>query len=163
MYLDNKLQNAYVLLCDIYCRYLFDCAFYAERSRGVVSRTRLSELMVEAQKKAYGKLLDESGHHPLFWASKLHFFLTERPFYNYPYTVGYLFAVGVYDRARKEGASFAKKYVALLEDTGSMTTDQVAIKHLGVDLKTEDFWQSAVDRAMADVTEFVKLAGSSGR
>jgi len=161
MYLDNKLQNAYVLLCDIYCRYLFDCAFYAERSRGVVSRTRLSELMVEAQKKAYGKLLDESGHHPLFWASKLHFFLTERPFYNYPYTVGYLFAVGVYDHARKEGASFAKKYVALLEDTGSMTTDQVALKHLGVDLKTEDFWQSAVERALADVTEFVKLAGSS--
>jgi oligoendopeptidase F len=163
MYIDNKLQNAYILMCDIYCRFLFDCAFYEERSRGMVSRARLSELMVEAQKKAYCKLLDESGYHPLFWASKLHFYITGQPFYNYPYTVGYLFAVGVYDRARKEGPSFAKKYVALLEDTGSMTTDQVALKHLGVNLKTEDFWQSAVDRAMADVTEFVKLAGSSRR
>jgi len=163
MYLDQKLQNAYVLLCDLYCRYLFDLAFYAERKNGTVERDRLSELMVQAQKQAYGKLLDESGHHPLFWASKLHFYLTDRPFYNYPYTVGYLFATGVYDRARKEGPGFAKKYVALLEDTGSMTTDDAARKHLGVDLKTEDFWQAAVDRALADVTEFVKLAGSSRR
>jgi len=163
MYLDQKLQNAYVLLCDLYCRYLFDLAFYAERKNGTVERDRLSELMVQAQKQAYGKLLDESGHHPLFWASKLHFYLTDRPFYNYPYTVGYLFATGVYDRARKEGSSFAKKYVALLEDTGSMTTDDAAEKHLGVDLKTENFWQSAVNRALADVTEFVKLAGSSRR
>ncbi len=163
MFLDQKLQNAYVLMCDIYCRFLFDNAFYAERRKGVVSRTRLDELMIEAQKLAYGKLLDESGHHPLFWASKLHFFLSDRPYYNYPYTVGFLFATGVYDRARKEGGSFAKKYIALLEDTGSMTTDDVARKHLGVDLKTEDFWQAAVDRALADVTEFVKLTGSSGR
>ena len=159
-YLDFKLQNAYVLFCDIYSRYLFDCAFYAARRNGVLSRARLDELMIDAQRKAYGKLLDESGYHPLFWASKLHFFLTDRPFYNYPYTVGYLFATGVYDRAKKEGASFAKKYVALLEDTGSMSTDDVARKHLGVDLTTEDFWQAAVDRALADVAEFVRMAAS---
>ncbi|MEW5795305.1 MAG: M3 family oligoendopeptidase [Candidatus Zixiibacteriota bacterium] len=163
MYLDQKLQSAYVLMCDIHCRYLFDCAFYDERRKGVLSRNQLNELMVQAQKQAYGRLLDESGYHPLFWASKLHFFLTDRPFYNYPYMVGYLFATGVYDRARKEGPSFAKKYVALLEDTGSMSTDDVARKHLGVDLKTEDFWQSAIDRALADVAEFVKLTGVNVR
>ena len=158
MLVDQKLQAAYTLFCDLHSRYLFDCAFYAQRKNGIVGRERLCEMMVQAQKQAYGPLLDESGYHPLFWASKLHFFLSNVPFYNYPYTVGYLFAVGVYDRARKEGSAFAPKYEALLRDTGSMTTDQVAAKHLGVDLTREDFWQAAVERALADVPEFVELA-----
>ena len=158
LYLDQKLQSAYVLFCDLQSRYLFDRAFYAERAKGMVARARLDELMVEAQKKAYGPLLDESGHHPLFWASKLHFYLSDQPFYNYPYTVGFLFATGVYDRAKKEGKAFAEKYDALLADTGSMSTDEVAKKHLGVDLTKDDFWKDAVERSMADVPAFVELA-----
>ena len=161
MLLDQKLQQAYVLFCDIRCRFLFDTAFYAERRKGVVSKDRLCELMLEAQSQAFGKLLDDSGRHPLFWASKLHFYLTDRPFYNYPYTFGYLFAGGVYDRAKKEGRSFAPKYQALLADSGSMTTDQAAKKHLGVDLAGESFWRSAVARSLADVDAFVKLAAGA--
>ncbi len=160
MLLDQKLQGAYVLFCDIYCRYLFDCAFYAERTKGIVGNKRLNKLMIESQKRAFGPLLDESGYHPLFWASKLHFFVTDSPFYNFPYTFGYLFATGVYQLAKREGKGFATKYSALLSDTGSMTTEQVAKKHLGVDLTKGEFWQEAVDNALADVGKFVKLAES---
>ncbi len=160
MLLDQKLQQAYVMFCDIHTRYIFDSNFYPERKKGVVPKERLNELMIEAQKKAYGPLLDESGYHPLFWASKLHFFITDSPFYNYPYTFGFLFAGGVYDRATKEGPAFAEKYRAMLADTGSMTTEEVAMKHLGVDLTKEDFWVDAVNRAMIDVKDFVKLAES---
>jgi pepF/M3 family oligoendopeptidase len=159
MLLEQKLQQAYVLFCDIHTRYLFDLAFYAERKDGPVSKDRLCEMMIESQKKAFGTLLDESGYHPLFWASKLHFYITDNPFYNYPYTFGFLFAGGVYDRARKEGRAFAEKYKALLADSGSMTTDQAAKKHLGVDLAKEEFWKDAVARSLGDVDEFVKLAG----
>jgi len=160
MLLDQRLQGAYILFCDIYSRYLFDCAFYAERAKGIVSNERLNELMIESQKRAFGTLLDESGYHPLFWASKLHFFITDAPFYNFPYTFGFLFATGVYQRAKKEGKAFAEKYRALLSDTGSMTTEQVAKRHLGADLTKEDFWQEAVDHALADIGTFVRLAES---
>ena len=159
MLLEQKLQQAYVLFCDIYTRFLFDQSFYSERRTGPVAKERLCELMVEAQKKAFGNLLDESGYHPYFWASKLHFYITDHPFYNYPYTFGFLFAGGVYDRASKEGKAFAPKYQALLADSGSMTTDQAARKHLGVDLAKEDFWRDAVARSLAELDEFVKLAG----
>ena len=98
------------------------------------------------------------GHHSLFWCSKLHFYLAGQPFYNWPYTFGYLFAGGVYDRAKKEGTAFADKYAALLADTGNMSTEDVAMKHLGVDLSKEDFWVDAVNRSLSDVGEFVKLA-----
>lgn len=163
MLIDQKLQQPFIFFCDIHTRYLFDSWFYEERKNGVVGKERLRELMVKAQKQAFGPLLDESGHHPLFWASKLHFYITDAPFYNYPYTVGFLFAGGVYDRARKEGSAFADKYRALLADTGSMTTEDVAMKHLGADLTKEDFWNDAVNRSLADVDEFVKLAREVGK
>ncbi|RKX27149.1 MAG: oligoendopeptidase [Candidatus Zixiibacteriota bacterium] len=160
MLLDQKLQSAYTMFTDIHCRYLFDKAFYAERANGIVQTEKLSEMMIEAQKKAFGNLLDESGYHPLFWCSKLHFYITGAPFYNFPYTFGYLFSGGVYDRAKKEGPAFADKYRSLLGDTGSMMTEDLAREHLGVDLSARDFWEDAVSRSLGDVDEFVKLAES---
>jgi pepF/M3 family oligoendopeptidase len=159
MLLDQKLQNAYTLFCNIYARYLFDRAFYDERKKGILSRSRLDELMVESQKKAFVGTLAPGGYHKLFWASKLHFFMTDVPFYNFPYTFGYLFATGVYRRAKAEGPAFAKKYRALLEDTGKMTSEDVAKKHLGVNLSKEDFWHEAIETALSDIEPFVKLAG----
>jgi oligoendopeptidase F len=117
--------------------------------------------MIAAQKTAFGGTLDPvEGHHPLFWASKLHFFYTEAPFYNYPYTFGFLFAGGVYEQATRQGKPFAPKYRALLEDTGKMMTEDVAAKHLGVDLTKDDFWMKSVDRAMTYVDEFARLANN---
>jgi pepF/M3 family oligoendopeptidase len=156
--LNNKIQEGFIMFCNIYCRYLFDCRFYAERQAGSVPKERLNELMVEAQKEAFGPIMAEDGHHPLFWASKLHFFVTDAPFYNFPYTFGYLFASGIYDRAKKEGPAFARHYRALLADTGSMTAEEVARKHLGIDLASPAFWDEAVDRVLADIDPFIRLA-----
>jgi len=158
MLLDQKLQNAYILFCNLHARFIFEKAFYSERKNSLVSRQRLDELMVNAQKQAFMGTLARDGYHPLFWASKLHFYLTEQPFYNFSYTFGYLFASGVYDRAKAEGPSFARNYQALLADTGKMTSEDVAKKHMGVDLTREDFWADAVNRVLADVEPFVKLA-----
>lgn len=160
MLLDQKLQGTYTMFCNIYARYLFEKSFTEERADGVLDKDHMNELMVTAQKEAFGDLLDESGYYPLFWASKLHFHMSELGFYNYPYTFGFLFAGGVYDRAKKEGPSFAPRYRAMLADTGVMTTEEVASKHLAVDLTDEAFWTHAVTRSLADVDEFVKLADS---
>jgi pepF/M3 family oligoendopeptidase len=157
--LDKKLQEHFIMFCNIYARYLFETRFYHERGKGSVPKERLNEIMVQAQKDAYGSILAEDGYHPVFWASKLHFSETGVPFYNYPYTFGHLFAGGIYDRAKKEGPGFAEKYKALLADTGSMTCEEVARNHLGVDLAAGGFWTDAVDRALSDVDTFIKLAG----
>jgi oligoendopeptidase F len=157
MLLDQKLQRTYIMFCNLHARFIFDSMFYVERKSGPVSRIRLDEIMTQAQKEAFGDTIE--GYHPLFWASKLHFFLTGLPFYNFPYTFGLLFAGGVYDRAQKEGGGFFPKYRALLHDTGSMTTEDLGKKHLGVDLTKGDFWNDAVNRMLEDVQPFVELAG----
>lgn len=157
MLLDQKLQAVYTMFCDIQSRYLFDQQLYTVRQEKSLSSPELQEMMVEAQKKAFGDLLDESGYHPYFWCSKLHFYLTDTPFYNFPYTFGYLFSAGVYALAKKEGSAFAENYRTLLTDTGSMKTEPIAQKHLGVDLTKDEFWVEAVNNVLSDVDEFVKL------
>ncbi|WP_128894599.1 M3 family oligoendopeptidase [Longirhabdus pacifica] len=153
--LDDKIQRSIAFYMNIHARFLFETRFYEERKNGTVSVERLNELMVTAQKDAY---LDQLGdYHPHFWASKLHFYITSYPFYNFPYTFGYLFSAGIYARAAEKGTSFEDDYIALLQDTASMKVEDLASKHLGVDLTKPDFWQSALDISLDDVDQFLKL------
>ena len=155
--IDKKIEESFTMCCDIRSRFIFESNFYNERKKGAVPKDRLNELMVEAQKEAFGDILDADGYHPLFWASKQHFSISALAFYNFPYTFGHLFAGGIYDRARKEGAAFADAYRGLLSDTGAMTCEEVAKKHVGVDITKQDFWNDAVARSLGDVDEFVEL------
>jgi pepF/M3 family oligoendopeptidase len=153
--LEDKIQRTIAFFMNIHARFIFETNFYEERSKGLVSVERLNELMVSAQKKAFKDSL--SSYHPHFWAAKLHFYSTEVPFYNFPYTFGYLFSAGIYAKAQEVGPAFEDQYISLLRDTGSMTVEQLAQKHLGVDLTKPDFWQSAVDMAIEDVKQFMAL------
>jgi oligoendopeptidase F len=152
---EDKLQRAVAFFMDIHARFLFETRFYERRKQGPVSVEELNALMLQAQKDGFHHAL--SVYHPYMWASKLHFYITGAPFYNFPYTFGYLFSTGIYARAQAEGPSFARKYVALLRDTGRMTVEDLAKKHLGVDLTQPEFWQSAVDAVLEDVDLFLEL------
>jgi len=156
--LDLKLQEALIHFCNIRCRFIFETNFYEERKAGTVSRERLGELMRDAQKTSFGKMLSEDGFHSRFWASKAHFYITEYPFYNFPYTVGFLLAEGIYDYSQKADGSFAGKYSDLLCDTGVMSTEDVIKKHLNKDLTSDEFWTTAVNRVLAPVSDFKNLA-----
>ena len=112
--------------------------------------------MLDAQKEAYLDALDE--WHPTFWFSKGHFHGTSVPFYNYPYTFGFLFATGIYAKALKMGNEFEPMYMDLLQHTGTMTVEDLAMKYLQTDLTKPDFWQDAIDLALADLQEFLSLA-----
>ncbi len=154
--LDRKLGDAAAFLMNIRARFDFEREFFARRAKGQLSVDELSALMTDAQKTAYHNGLSQ--YHPLFWASKLHFYITRAPFYNFPYTFGFLFSHGIYAMAREAGAGFKNHYIALLRDTGSMDTETLAQTHLGVDLTQPAFWETAVDEVLADVEPFVDLA-----
>ncbi|WP_026905931.1 M3 family oligoendopeptidase [Paucisalibacillus globulus] len=153
--LEDKVQRSIAFFMNIHARYLFETRFYEERKQGMVSTKRLNELMVEAQKEAYCDALSE--YDPTFWASKLHFHITGTPFYNFPYTFGYLFSLGIYAHAQNSNKSFEDEYIALLRDTGRMEVEDLARKHLNVDLTKSDFWENAIALCVKDVEEFISL------
>lgn len=158
--LEDKIQRSVAFFMNIHARFLFETRFYEERKNGIVSATRLNELMEAAQKEAYGDALETT--HPHFWASKLHFYITDVPFYNFPYTFGYLFSLSIYAKAISEGANFEEKYIALLQDTAVMTVEDLAMKHLGEDITNEAFWIKGINLCIQDVNEFIQLTNAKG-
>ena len=153
--LDVKLQNAIAMFMNIHARFIFESNFYAARQKGLVATDEITRLMVEAQKEAY---IDGLGsYHPHFWAAKLHFFIDEVPFYNFPYTFGYLFSLGIYAKASQHADGFEDQYIALLRDTASMTTEELAKKHLDTDLHQATFWQAGIDMVLKDIATFMDL------
>ncbi|MFD2628191.1 M3 family oligoendopeptidase [Oceanobacillus kapialis] len=153
--LEDKIQRSVAFFMNIHARFIFENRFYEERKEGLVSVDRLNEIMVEAQKEAYQNALDE--YDPNFWSSKLHFHITGVPFYNFPYTFGYLFSLGIYAAAKDQGNSFEDSYIALLRDTGRMNVEDLAMKHMNVDLTKPDFWEAAIQLCVNDVEEFIEL------
>jgi oligoendopeptidase F len=153
--LNTKLENATAMFMNIHARFLFEDAFYKERAKGIVSTSRLNELMLAAQKEAYGDSL--ASYHPHFWCSKLHFFIDDVPFYNFPYTFGFLFSLGIYANYLDNTEGFEDKYIALLKDTGSMCVEELAQKHLGVDITQEAFWLDGIELVEKDVRAFHTL------
>ncbi|WP_368646053.1 M3 family oligoendopeptidase [Alkalibacterium putridalgicola] len=153
--LDSKISRAAIMFMNIHSRFLFEKRFYEARQNGLVNEEELSTIMEEAQKEAFLDSLET--YHPTFWASKLHFYITGISFYNFPYTFGFLFSLGIYSKAKREGQSFSEDYRSLLRDTASMTTEELAEKHLAVDLTQPDFWQSAIDEILADIDDYLAL------
>lgn len=153
--LDDHLSRATSYLMNIQARFIFETTFYEKRKGGFVSHEELSAMMEKAQKTAYGNSLET--YHPLFWAVKMHFFFTDVPFYNFPYTFGYLFSLGIYTHAMDKG-DFESSYIALLEDTGRMSVEELAKKHLQTDLSKADFWEQGISVIIKDIDEFLKLS-----
>ena len=153
--LDAKMANPLAMLLNIHARFLFEDSFYQEREHGIVSVPRLKALMTAAQEKAYAGGL--SSFDPMYWADKLHFYFDNPPFYNFPYTFGYLFSSGIYAKAQQSD-HFEDDYIALLRDTANMSTEALAKKHLGVDLTQPEFWQQGIDSAAKDAQQFMALS-----
>jgi oligoendopeptidase F len=142
--LDARMQDAETFLLNIRMRFLFESAMYEERASGELSVERLCELMARAQREVYGDTLDPEQLDPFFWASKLHFYIAGVSFYNFPYTFGYLFSLGLFARARAEGPGFLPRYEQLLRETGRGSVEEVVSSCLGIDLRQPDFWQASI-------------------
>ncbi|MHB0868734.1 MAG: M3 family oligoendopeptidase [Chloroflexota bacterium] len=153
--LDEALRDATAMFMNIHARFLFELRFYEARKKGLAGVEQLNALMVDAQRDAFRDSL--ATYHPQFWASKGHFYGSGTPFYNFPYTLGFLLSAGIYARALEEGPGFETRYVGLLRDTGRMTTEELAHRHLEVDLTKIDFWKGAVDLVMADADTFLAM------
>ncbi|OEF86156.1 M3 family oligoendopeptidase [Vibrio splendidus] len=151
----EELSSSLALMVNIPVRFEFEKAFYEQREKGELTAQQLCDLMESTWKEWYGEAMTEAD--PYFWASKLHFSISQVSFYNYPYLFGYLFSKGVYAQRDAKGEQFYSDYVSLLRDTGSMMAEEVVQKHLGMDLTQADFWQQSIDMVKVQIDEFERL------
>ena len=154
--IENQLQDATQIICDIYSRYLFETAVFENRENEFMFADKLCELMLDAQKKAYGDGLDHNYLHPYMWCCKSHYYRSRLSFYNFPYAFGGLFARGLYAKYLKEGQEFVPLYKMLLKTTGT-TTVEGAAQVAGIDLTDKNFWRSSLQILADEIDEFIAL------
>lgn len=158
--LDNMLGDAVAFLMNIHARFLFEDRFHRERREGEVAPERLSELMLAAQHEAYLDALADDGWNPRFWVSKLHFYISGLPFYNFPYTFGYLLSLGTFATAKSFSGDFPARYRELLIATGCCEAEEAVQSTLGDDLTQPNFWNRSLDVVEQRVERFLQLANA---
>ena len=157
--LDVDLQAANQVVVDIRSRFLFETALFAARQRRTVGVDQLVEMMGAAQAEAYGDGLDQSTAHPYMWAVKGHYYGSH--FYNWPYTYGLLFGLGLYARSRDDPAAFRTRYDDVLSRCGMATAEELA-GAFGFDVTSEAFWTASLDVLRARIAEHRRVAEAEG-
>ena len=118
----------------------------------------LEEIMLNAQKEAYGDGLDPDLLHPYMWCCKSHYYSAGLSYYNFPYAFGGLFSRGLYAKYLEEGEAFLPKYRALLEATTVDTVENVA-RIADIDLTKPDFWRTSLQMIADRIDEFIAETG----
>lgn len=147
----NELGSAASFLINIPARFELEHQFNLQKKKtGWIGPDQLRQINRDAWQKWYGDTLS----HPVerYWSYKLHYAL-EMPFYNFPYSFGYLFSVNVYHQKANWGRDFLSKYKELLRDTGQMLPEDITKKYFGQSLCQEEFWQQGVDLSLKAIEE----------
>lgn len=154
--IESQLQDTTQIIVDIYSRYLFESAIFENREQSFMFSKDLEEMMLSAQKEAYGDGLDQSYLHPYMWACKPHYYSTGLSFYNFPYAFGGLFSKGLYAIYQEQPEGFVEKYQELLRATTVSSVEDTA-KVLGVDVSTPEFWKKALAEVAESIEAFIAL------
>lgn len=155
--LESDLQDCTQVITDIYSRFLFEKKLFEEREKSPLSADELNEIMINAQKEAYGDGLDPDILHPYMWICKSHYYSADYNFYNFPYAFGLLFAKGLYAEYLKRGKSFVREYDELLSVTGKKSAADVT-KIMNIDIHDVNFWRSSLEIVKQDIDEFIRLS-----
>ncbi|MEP4652767.1 MAG: M3 family oligoendopeptidase [Ilumatobacter sp.] len=153
--LDVDLQGSNQVVVDIRSRFTFETEVFARRQRRTLSASELCEMMTEAQADAYGTGLDQSTAHPYMWLLKPHYYGSH--FYNWPYTYGLLFGLGLFARYREDPEHFRSGYDTLLSRAGMDSAEQLGAA-FDLDVTDEAFWTASLDVIRDRIDQYETLA-----
>jgi pepF/M3 family oligoendopeptidase len=154
--LETNLSSSAEVVVDIYSRFLFEKEVFARRAKSTLAADEISEVMLWAQREAYGDGLDPNVLHKYMWTWKPHYYNTQFAFYNYPYTFGLLFATGLYAIYAQRGAEFVPEYMQLLASTGEAKPVDLAAR-FGINIRDQAFWQSSLDVLGSRIERYLSL------
>ncbi len=157
--LDIDLQGTNQVVVDIHSRLLFETEVYARRQRKTLGASELCEMMTDAQATAYGDGLDQPTAHPYMWLLKPHYYGSS--FYNWPYTYGLLFGLGLFARYQDDPDRFRSGYDTLLSRAGLDDAETLG-RAFDLDVTDEAFWTASLDVVRTRMADYEDLAGRVG-
>lgn len=148
--LEVKIKDGLKYVVSVPNMFRFEQEFYARRKHGQLTVDEINDLIKEVESDFYGGIIEGSA--PYKWMYISHFYSSTIPFYNIPYTIGYLFSNGIYNLAKQSTGDFQEKYDDLLRNSGRMTVEQLAQNYLDADVTKSEFW-NASQQALKDAIE----------
>ena len=118
--------------------------------------TDLCKLYNDNLKDLYGNAVDVPKDFQFEWSRIPHIHNT--PFYCYAYAFGELLSLSLYEKYKEEGKKFVPKYLDFLANGGSKESPDKALKKLGVDMNSKEFWDGGFKYIRSQVAELRKLA-----
>ena len=158
--LDTDLTGATQVVVDIHSRFLFERRVFEQRADRTLSVSELCDFMTDAQLATYGDGLDPDALHPYMWAVKPHYY--GMAYYNWPYTFGLLFGIGLYARYMADPEQFRLGYDDLLSATGLGQASELAAR-FGIDVRDEAFWTDSLDVIRGRIADYETAAGGRAR
>ena len=155
--LNGDLVRDNMIVVAIHSRFLFEKHVYESRTKRELSATELCEAMSEAQIECFGDALDPEVTHPYMWCVSPHYYSSA--YYNWPYTFGLLFGLGLYKRYEADPDGFRGGYDDLLASTGSDDAATLCAR-FGIDIRTPEFWRASLDVIRERIDAFEQLAAS---
>ena len=155
--LEAEICDCTQVIVDIYSRFLFEKSVFEARKESALTVEQIKEIMLEAQREAYGDGLDPEYLHPYMWAWKPHYYDADYNYYNFPYAFGLLFAKGLYAEYLKKGESFTSEYERLLSITGKNKIADIT-KEVGIDIHNKEFWKNSLKTIEEDIEKFIELS-----
>jgi pepF/M3 family oligoendopeptidase len=154
--LETALISDAQVIVDIYSRFLFEKEVFERRQKAELSADELSEIMENAQAATYGEGLDPDYLHKFMWIWKPHYYEAGRSFYNFPYSFGLLFGIGLYAIYQQRGAEFIPDYKKLLSSTGEAPAAELAAR-FGIDIRSKKFWEDSLAVIAKRVDRYCEL------
>lgn len=152
--LGSKIERSLNYLMSIRGAYLFENKFYECRKKGQLNVNQIEELSQQCQELAYGSSLSE--YEPFVWIKYGQFYQADIPFYNYPYSFGFLLSIGLIELAKKDKL-FHLKFQRFLSETGTLPVEQLIKKHFNKDLSQPDFWEQSIQKILMDIEQYNQL------
>jgi len=155
--LDTFLSNtAIVKVVFSLLLYDFEKEVFERREHSELSADEVCETIQRHQANIYGDGVDPKRLHPYQWAAMPHFFFPGISYYNFPYTFGLLFSLGLYAQYQQRGTAFIPNFEALLASTGEAMPLELAAR-FGINLRERSFWQASLKLIEQRVQRFQKL------
>jgi pepF/M3 family oligoendopeptidase len=152
--LDGVLEYATRVVLGASSNFMFEEKLLAKRQERELSVEELCALDEETQLASLGDALEDGSLHPYRWAYVPHYYGST--FYNFPYTFGLLFGLGLYAQYQAEPDPFKTGYDELLSMTGMGNAADLAAR-FGIDIRNTAFWEASLDVLRADVDKFEQL------
>lgn len=146
------------LLLTLPARHRLLLSILRERSENVLPVSRLNQLSDDAWRHYYGNTTVETDRY--LWAYKQHFYRMKPIFYDWQYTFGFLIAA----KLAREFLTYGKSACDLnIEEmwleSGSMSTEDWVLRHTGDNIRSVDFWLSAIDAVLEPFLSTQQAAG----